>query len=139
MDEMKNCPFCGRQATELETWTASHSYHGYRVRCTACDSAGGKSLSEEQAIKNWNSRREAHPSVQITADAYDDLRNATPEELLEAAAWYYRQAIRPPEAADDAVSFLHIGFILARHGGWERVAPLWLRESRKLVAMDEPQ
>ena len=136
MDEMKNCPFCGRQATELETWTASHSYHGYRVRCTACDSAGGKSLSEEQAIKNWNSRREAHPSVEVDADTYEDLRNATPEELLEAVEWFLRQSVNSPAQIELASRFLRHGFALARHGGWERVAPLWLRESKKTM-LDE--
>lgn len=77
------------------------------------------------------------PSVQVGTDAYEDLRNATPEELLAAMEWFLRQSTAISLAeAEETISFLRQGFDLARPGGWERVAPLWLRESRKLTALD---
>ena len=65
-------------------------------------------------------------------DAYEDLRKATPEELLEAMIWFYQQdtTISAVEA-EDTIALLRIGWELARPGGWQRVAPHWLRESRK--------
>lgn len=70
-------------------------------------------------------------------DAYGDLRNATPEQLLEAATWFLRQSTSPPVEVEVAISYLREGFDLARPGGWERIAPMWLRESRRIAALDE--
>lgn len=70
-------------------------------------------------------------------DAYEDLRNATPEELLEAVEWFARQTIKEPRLLEQMLSFLREGFYLARPGGWERVAPMWLQESKRLAALDE--
>ena len=70
------------------------------------------------------------------ADAYEDLRNATPEQLLEAVAWWYRQSINAPDMIKFALSCTRHGFQLAQPGGWERVAPMWLRESKKIAALD---
>ena len=75
--------------------------------------------------------------MNINEDAYEDLRQATPEELLEAVAWWYRQSINPPETIEFALSFVRAGFALAQPGGWQHVAPWWLRESQKLAALDE--
>ena len=75
--------------------------------------------------------------MDINEDAYEDLHGATPEELLEATIWSLRQSINVSQAEiEDAVFSLRWGFQLARPGGWERVAPMWLRESRKLAALD---
>lgn len=71
------------------------------------------------------------PVVQVGTDAYGDLRNATPEQLLDAVIWFYQQSNLPPEEVKIAVSFLRSGFALAQPGGWERVAPGWLRESKR--------
>lgn len=64
-------------------------------------------------------------------DAYEDLRNATPEELLEAVIWFTSQGINDPWQLERTLSSLRRGFALAQPGGWEHVAPMWLRESRK--------
>lgn len=69
--------------------------------------------------------------MNINADAYEDLRNATPEQLLSAAIWYYRETVESPAAGERMIAFLRLGFQLAQPGGWERVAPMWLRESQK--------
>ena len=69
-------------------------------------------------------------------DAYEDLRNATPEELLEAEIWFLRQAARSTIEIKEAMAFLRTGFALAQPDGWVHVAPCWLRESRKLAALD---
>ena len=59
---------------------------------------------------------------------YEGIRNATPEELLEAVVWAYTQE-------DDyfpaywCEKMLRIGFAVARPGGWEQVAPYWLRQA----------
>lgn len=74
--------------------------------------------------------------MDINEDAYDALRNATPEELLEALIWYYRETFESPAASERMILFLRLGFTLAQPGGWEHVAPMWLRESRKLAALD---
>jgi hypothetical protein len=76
-------------------------------------------------------------AARVNTDAYEDLRNATPEELLEAVIWFYRQSSLPPEDVKIAISFMRSGFQLAQPGGWERVAPMWLRESRKIAALDQ--
>ena len=74
----------------------------------------------------------------VDADACDDLRNAAPEELLEAVIWFVRQSDSAPCDLERAlVASLRQGFQLARPGGWQHVAPMWLRESRKLRALDE--
>jgi hypothetical protein len=70
-------------------------------------------------------------SVKVGTDAYEDLRGATPEELLAAAVWSIRQSAGTKAAVDQLVSYLRAGFQLAQPGGWERIAPWWLRESRK--------
>ena len=75
--------------------------------------------------------------VPPSADAYTDLRTATPEELLEAMIWSIRQSVAVPELADQTISFLRVGWRLARPGGWMHVAPMWLRESKKLAALDQ--
>lgn len=72
-------------------------------------------------------------AVRETEAAYEDLRNATPEELLGAVVWFYRQesTISAVEA-EEVISLLRIGWEIARPGGWKQVAPMWLRESRKV-------
>ena len=55
---------------------------------------------------------------------YTDLKAATPEQILEAAVWFYEQNNL------EAENWLRLGFALAQPGGWERVAPYWLRKSQ---------
>jgi len=76
------------------------------------------------------------PDPSQASDAYEDLRNATPEERLEAVIWFLRQTVRPAADIEEAIAFLRTGFDLARPGGWERVAPMWLRESQKAKRKD---
>lgn len=61
-------------------------------------------------------------------DLYAELKEATPEQLLKAATRFY--------AGDNAniAWFLYLGFALARPGGWEYIAPAWLRD---IVTEDE--
>lgn len=55
---------------------------------------------------------------------YDNLKQATPMELLEAACWFY---------ADDPemVRWIKFGFSLSRTDGWKQVAPHWLEQVKK--------
>jgi len=54
-------------------------------------------------------------------DNYIELKNATPEQLLEAAANYY-------EKFDPAAgAWIRLGFKLAQSGGWRQVAEDWLQ------------
>lgn len=70
--------------------------------------------------------------VNIDEDiAYEDLRNATSEELLEAVIWFICQSIEKPWQLKRALASLRNGFQLAQPDGWQHVAPMWLRESRK--------
>lgn len=56
---------------------------------------------------------------------YEELRKATPMDLLEAAIRTYTQhADRPGEVE----RFLRLGFALAQPNGWMHIAPAWLRE-----------
>ena len=68
-------------------------------------------------------------------DIYEDLRNATPEELLEAMEWFLRQGNQDNLEAQwklkRTLTSLRLGFQLTQPGGWAHVAPYWLRESRK--------
>lgn len=55
-------------------------------------------------------------------------KEATPEELLEAAIRFYTQyADRPKEMEH----LLRLGFALAQPDGWSYVAPAWLGELRQ--------
>ena len=132
----KKCPFCAYDEIGFRTVTIGGHYK-YRVVCSRCNALGPNESSTDLAVVSWNMRREVDPSVQTDAEAYEDPRNATPEELLEAMIWFYRQdgTISAAEA-EDTIALLRLGFTLARPGGWERVAPLWLRESRKIAALD---
>lgn len=58
-------------------------------------------------------------------DAYSELTEATPEELLEAVMWFYQDYTAHKW-------LLHLGFELAQPGGWKHVAPYWLRASKEL-------
>jgi hypothetical protein len=142
MSKMKNCPFCAYDGTKVERYsfvpmaTASNHFE-YRVTCLNCGACGPNDISKEQAIESWSIRRKVHPSDQADTDAYEDLRNATPEELLSAVTWFYRQESTISMAeAEEIVSLLRIGWELARPGGWAHVAPMWLRESKKVAALD---
>lgn len=161
----KKCPFCACDESGFKTVMIGGHYE-YRVICLNCDAHGPNYLSKDLATKSWNMRREVYPPAQAdvdayeddremtprekleelekmitdmievppSADAYTDLRTATPEQLLEAAMWFYRESADQP---DLACHFIELGFLLARPGGWQRVAPMWLRESQKLAALDE--
>jgi len=59
------------------------------------------------------------------SDEYRDLKEASPQELLEAAIAAYRQF--NPEAE----RWMRLGFALAQKTGWEQVAPYWLRMWRQ--------
>lgn len=59
------------------------------------------------------------------SDEYRDLKEASPQELLEAAIAAYRQF--NPEAE----RWMRLGFALAQDTGWEQVAPYWLRMWRE--------
>lgn len=138
MNEIKECPFCAYNAAEFETLTIDDHFE-HRIMCLNCGAMGPNDVGNAQVIKAWNMRREAYPSVQADADAYEDLCKATPEELLEAVIWFLRQRFGTPGHADHqdwAISYLRNGFALARPGGWEQVAPMWLRESQKIAALD---
>lgn len=53
-------------------------------------------------------------------DKYEQLKNATPEQLLEAAMEHYAGGDK------EAERMMRLGFALAQPGGWELVAPAWL-------------
>ena len=127
----KKCPFCAHDKTGFKTVFAG-GRHEHRVVCLNCNALGPNELNADLAVASWNERREVHPSVQVDADACDARRSATPEQLLKAMIWFLLQgADTPTHGAEDAIYFLRAGFQLAQPGGWERVAPMWLRESRK--------
>ena len=52
----------------------------------------------------------------------DELKSATPEDLLEAAIMFYANS--NPESE----RWLRLGFALAQPCGWENIAPAWLRD-----------
>jgi hypothetical protein len=55
----------------------------------------------------------------------DELKNATPDELLQAAVWFWKS--KNP----DPMYMLRLGFALAHKNGWEFIAPYWLRGSKE--------
>lgn len=136
MSEIKQCPYCAYDRTRIETMIALGSDHyESRVMCLNCGAYGPNSMNEERAAKSWNMRREIYPPVKVGADTYKDLRQATPEELLKAAQWFYRQNAQPPGRLWDTY-LIRLGWQLERPGGWRHCAPWWLRESRKIAALD---
>lgn len=134
MSEIKNCPFCAHDEIVLVPSTVDDDY--YNARCVRCGACGPTAFSETIAVERWNKRCEVRQFAQPNADAYEDLRNTTPEELLDAEIWFTQQSIKDPWQLKQALSFLRTGFQLAQPGGWEQVAPWWLRESKKLAALD---
>lgn len=56
-----------------------------------------------------------------------DLREATPEELVESFLWFHRESLTDRES-----SLVRLGRRLAGPDGWEQIAPAWLREYRKV-------
>jgi hypothetical protein len=64
-------------------------------------------------------------------DDYDDLKGATPEELLESVKYAWRNSKLPQEFFDG----MDMGFKLGK-GDWRQVAPAWLREWRKVRDRD---
>ena len=67
-------------------------------------------------------RREDLNTITTTDDPYAELRQATPEELLEAAIKFYSDLNPITEI------YLKMGFALARPDGWMHVAPAWLKK-----------
>ena len=64
---------------------------------------------------------------------YDDLKQASPEELLEATIEHYK--VKRYEGArwgrferNGFLNGLRLGFKIAQANGWQEVAPAWLRE-----------
>ncbi len=60
-------------------------------------------------------------------ELYKELKEASPEELLEAVLYHYgMNAI----ITHNRAGLLKLGFALARENGWRHVAPAWLGEYR---------
>lgn len=57
---------------------------------------------------------------------YEELKQASHKELLEAAIDHYSQFYNK-----DCIDFLKLGFKIAQKEGWQEIAPAWLRESKK--------
>jgi hypothetical protein len=60
-------------------------------------------------------------------EIYADLKNASPEELLRTVKFFSSWKNMP----DIFFVGMDMGFALARPGGWEHVAPAWLRAMRE--------
>ena len=71
-------------------------------------------------------------------DPYKELKEATPEELLEALLFWSRIHVNrsPPGKFDEDT--LRMGFALAQKDGWEHVAPKWLRDYRNMIRVTAP-
>jgi hypothetical protein len=63
------------------------------------------------------------------SEIYGELKAATPEELLAAVQLEWKAA---GVMTEDFYRGLKLGFKLASPGGWEAVAPAWLRTMREL-------
>lgn len=64
-------------------------------------------------------------------DKYEQLKNATPAQLLEAALTHYTGGDK------EAGRMMRLGFALAQPGGWELVAPAWLHAGLEREADDD--
>lgn len=62
---------------------------------------------------------------------YGELTQATPEELLNAALWFYRDY-------KHGLWLLQLGFKLAR-GEWGHIAPYWLQASKEAINETEAE
>ena len=62
------------------------------------------------------------------SDQYDQLRNATPEQLLAAVKWFYLDNETDSSLYDLKKAMIEIGFAVGQPGGWKQVAPLWLEQ-----------
>lgn len=132
MNDERRCPFCGCYLIKFEKVGV-----GGRMICANCDACGPVRQDREWAARGWNEVCEMHEAAKAGIDAYEDLRNATPKQLLEAAIWFYRETVEAPAAGERMILFLRLGWELAQPGGWMHIAPIWLRESQKIAALDQ--
>lgn len=61
MEELKKCPFCGREAVVIKTLCLENNFEGYHVfhNCKVFGTVQTDTFdSEEEAIKVWNRRAE---------------------------------------------------------------------------------
>ena len=62
---------------------------------------------------------------------YDDLKQASPEELLEATIEELKKGTRlTKHERNEFINGLVLGFKIAQEDGWQQVAPAWLRNYR---------
>lgn len=54
MEELKECPFCGSNDLTINEYENTNLK--YYVHCQVCLASGGRDLTEQQAIKAWNTR-----------------------------------------------------------------------------------
>jgi len=68
----------------------------------------------------------------IYEELYDDFKQASSQELLEATIEHYRETIQWNRYERNGfLNGLRLGFKIAQEDGWRHVAPAWLREYRE--------
>lgn len=62
MVKLKSCPFCGGEATLVETpyipFPDSRTQYPYQIYCTDCFCGTDDMADEEECIRRWNRRAE---------------------------------------------------------------------------------
>lgn len=80
MDELKPCPFCGKNGTYIYIHTFWNGINWWQVKCRHCKCSGGARPNEHDAISSWNTRNdEAARKDEI------DRKDALLREVYDAA------------------------------------------------------
>ena len=61
MEELKPCPFCGKEKESLRQYYDDK--YGYTVACVYCGGKVASHISSKQAINVWNTRQAAREAL----------------------------------------------------------------------------
>ncbi len=87
----------------------------------------GRKISKLTSISNTK-------EITVTENKmYDEIKEATKEELLEAAIHFWRSGADDDYTAHLIEKWMRLGFALAQKDGWMKVAPAWLKDYWKHI------
>lgn len=77
-DKLRECPFCGGENVEVFAWEVTYQGNFFKPYCKDCDFELKPQMTEEEAIKAWNTRKPIDRIVEqleALAEEADNTRN----------------------------------------------------------------
>lgn len=78
MSELKQCPFCGGRA---DWWETESDTHRFQIVCVECFCGTDECISEEVALKRWNTRE----PIDLIKKEISELANVDGNAYLDCA------------------------------------------------------